>query len=816
MCGANHMKKMLLSLAITAALAGCGGGETLEDVKNDTPPVIPTATVYFDPANGDISVPNDLLMSGTKDGTINIPNELDEDGVSVVRAAYADPSMALGALDGWSSQVPYKIDLVMPSFVSDDVPEGVSLDAASAAAPGAVRIFEVIMGASLTDAECSQAPAGTACKLIGELTFGVDFITQASGDAVAVIPLKPFKAGSSYVNVLTTDLKDSLGRSIEPSSTYGLVKQEAPLITEAQLGLQGAVNSYEKVVTSGGAISKDEIIYSAAMTIQSVGPVLNTIKSMLAGSLQNSALPMPTLQVPTSTPETMINVQTVLGLPDTPEYALFKATEYQKGSIMLPMYLSTPTGTDVADLADTYWQGMCDNAVAVLGYQAAAGDAFPTDPISINDATCAALSDGRLRDLGLDTTKHLTKYNSIPKTQSIANVPTQVTKPILPVLNAIRGQLDMEALTMPENGWPVVIMQHGITSKKEDMLALTAILTLQGFATVSIDHPVHGERGIDVDGDGEDDFNASTGSVLAYMNLQSLLVARDNLRQSAADLLGLRFGLNFTNDSSLNAQDVSFIGHSLGSIVAPAFITQANTPLDSQVDGLFNVKAVALASGGGGIASFLLESASFGPFVQGSVLLAAGTAESSEFAAYMSNEAMSNCGIYAENQQAFVTCAYSEYYGSLVSAGETTKIANIQGVMSQFSFAAQSALDSGDPTNYASSVAELATPVYMNVVVGDGASNLPDQVIPPMTASNPIAGSLPLAKLMGLTTVATTQGPNEAPGSYVVKFTDGGHSSVLSPEASPAVTSEMQMQIATFLKSRGLFLQVTNSDIVTE
>jgi len=27
------MKKMLLSLSVAAALAGCGGGETLEDVK---------------------------------------------------------------------------------------------------------------------------------------------------------------------------------------------------------------------------------------------------------------------------------------------------------------------------------------------------------------------------------------------------------------------------------------------------------------------------------------------------------------------------------------------------------------------------------------------------------------------------------------------------------------------------------------------------------------------------------------------------------------------------------------------------------------
>ena len=28
-------------------------------------------------------------------------------------------------------------------------------------------------------------------------------------------------------------------------------------------------------------------------------------------------------------------------------------------------------------------------------------------------------------------------------------------------------------LVEPEGGWPVVILQHGITSKKEDMLALT-------------------------------------------------------------------------------------------------------------------------------------------------------------------------------------------------------------------------------------------------------------------------------------------------------------------------------------------------------
>jgi len=807
---------MLLSLSVAAALAGCGGGETLEDVKNNSVTVIPKATVKFDPANGVISVPNDLLMSGTLDGTINIPGELNSENVSIPRTAYADPQLAIGALDGWSTQVPFKIDLTFPP--------GISLDETSAASPGSVRIFEVIMGASLTDAECSQAPAGAACKLVGELTFGVDFVTQASGDAVAIVPLKPFKAGSSYINVLTTGLKDSEGRSIEPSSTYATVKQEAPLVTPSQLALQGAVNSYENVVVSSGDITKDDIIFSAAMTMQSAGPVLGTIKKVLAASLTEPTIPTPALQIPT---QPMANVQQAFALQGVTVPDIFQVAQYQKGSIQLPMYLGTPTGKEISDLNDTYWQGMCDSAVAILGYKAQAGEAFPTDPISTNDAMCAVLSDGQLRDLGLDSTKHLTKYNSLPKMQSMANVPVQITKPILPVVNAYRSGLGLEPFTaMPAGGWPVVIMQHGITTQKESMLTLTAQLSLQGFATVAIDHPRHGERGVDVDVDGNDDFNATTGSVLSYMNLSSLLVARDSLRQSSADLLGLRLGLNFSGDSSLNSTDVSYIGHSLGSIVAPAFIAQTNSPLAEQVDPLFKVNAVALASGGGGIASFLLESAAFGPFIQGSVLSQAGTAEADEFNAFLNADALSNCGALLPDMQDFLSCGFNEFAASLTMAGETDKLANIKGVMTQFVFAAQTALDSGDPTNYAATVKALETPVYMNVVVGDGTeNNKPDQVIPPMTASNPIAGTVPLANFMGLETVSTTQAPTEMGSSYLVKFNTGHHGSVLTPAqderqsttvaGSAAANAEMQLQIATYLVSRGRLLSVSDTDIVT-
>ena len=103
----------------------------------------------------------------------------------------------------------------------------------------------------------------------------------------------------------------------------GLVKQEAPLITEAQLGLQGAVNSYENVVVSSGDITKEDIIFSSAMTIQSAGPVLGTIKQLLAGSLRNPAT-IPKITI-TESEET---VKDFLGFPDIATFAPFDAVEY--------------------------------------------------------------------------------------------------------------------------------------------------------------------------------------------------------------------------------------------------------------------------------------------------------------------------------------------------------------------------------------------------------------------------------------------------------------------------------------------------------
>ena len=203
-----------------------------------------------------------------------------------------------------------------------------------------------------------------------------------------------------------------------------------------------------------------------------------------------------------------------------------------------------------------------------------------------NAQTCSALGLADLRVNGekLDSARNITKFNPYPQptggNMGTETLDVQVTIPD----PAIAGVLGFP-ISMPEAGWPVVILAHGITSQKEDMLAITGTLSLAGIASVAIDQPLHGSRGFDLDGDGTDDLNATSVSATHYMNLASLPTARDNLRQSVSDLLGLRLGLNAVIDNTATQNvkfdmgRVSIMGVSLGAITGGNFAAVANTSM---------------------------------------------------------------------------------------------------------------------------------------------------------------------------------------------------------------------------------------------
>ncbi|MEQ3640686.1 MAG: VolA/Pla-1 family phospholipase [Alteromonas sp.] len=863
------MRKLVLSssVALALGLAGCGGSdETLSDIQAETEVQTPFSRIVFDPAAGNLNIPNDLLMLPGDDGffdyTLNIPVADPTD--------FGDPQNALNVLDGWSTQHPFVINV--------ETPVNTSLDESSLSS--GILLFEATLGLDQSDPDCAQVSTPSAgCKLGEQLTFGVDYVLSlADNNTVSFVPLKPLKPAQGYMLVMTTDLKDSSGKSVQGSTTWDLVRLDIntnPLATDAQLQLQGLVNSLVNPLISAG-YEREELTYVSAFTTQSIANSLDTIKKVMISEFAaragagdptaGQALPAivvgdadedPTAMealnlVTTEVVAGAVNtgkeglpaqtqafidatdfsaLETCAGLAGTAsgqlsaqwgalnEFAVgvstailtevgpFCAAQRYEGNINLPYFLGVPSAENPLAPVNQFWTAACDSGIVLAGAPQEALAAATPGP---NAQTCSALGLADLRVNGekLDSARNITKFNPYPQptggNMGTEALDVQVTIPDPAIAGAIGFPI-----SMPEAGWPVVILAHGITSQKEDMLAITGTLALAGVASVAIDQPIHGSRGFDLDGDGMDDLNATSVSATHYMNLASLPTARDNLRQSVSDLLGLRLGLNAVVDTTatqgvkFDTSRVSIMGVSLGAITGGNFAALANTSMGGDLaalDGMFAIKQASLESPGGGAAQFLIESPSFGPLIKGLLLSQA----SDDFVALL-NQLFETTDV----NEAQLVEAVALFEANLTEA----QAAAVNAVFAEFAFAAQTVMDSGDPTNYAQTLGSN-TPVHMMTVVGDGsAENLPDQVIPVSTAL-PLSGQLPLANIIGLEQVSTTVGPQADPISGLVLFNSGAHASSLSPASNATVTAEMQRQVATYVSSDAGLLPISDESVV--
>ncbi|SET31530.1 VolA/Pla-1 family phospholipase [Thalassotalea agarivorans] len=795
------MRKLALSLAILTSLglSGCDS-ESIEDVKNDVEqngPVVETvkARVLFDPSNGVVSVPNDLLFSGTTDGTLNLP-VADPTDVS-------DPFVALSALDGWSTTNPWVMDF--------DFPEGLSLDGSTVFSTRGLRIFEAKMGG---DPGCEDVTRGLACQIVGELTYSEDFVTQKSGNSILVAPMKPLKAKTSYILVMTDHLADSNGNSIEPSVTYGLVRQDInthPLATPDQLQLQGLVNSFEAAVVSAG-VEKDSIIYTAAITTQSTTDSLFALKGIMAQQMAALSAGDTTAISPIYVQDTGLTAADALaGRIPAELVGLYSAAKLYGGQVELPYYLGVQDTSSMEAAQATAlnsvtvpWKAKCDSG-AMLAAASAAG-AVPADPVSQNDAECMAFG---LRDIGIDAERNITKFNPIPAKTADMNVEVLMTIPDVATANAVRGALGIPgAIAKPDSGWPIVILQHGITSRKEDMLALTGMLSINGIASIAIDQPMHGSRGFDVNFDGTDDINASTVTPIHYMNLAALLNTRDNLRQSAIDLLGLRARLAYMIDAGalapfgeIDATNVHSLGISLGAMTAINFGAIANTSLASvvgeetaaMIDPVFELKTNVLSAPGGMPANFLIESAAFGPIVKSQLTFA----QSADFQNFVASVHDMAGGAPSDAQLA-------QYFDLFLSALTPEQIGAIESVFLQFAFAAQTVTDSGDPVNHLQLHAASGIPTLLQQINGD-------TVIPNTVSTAPFGGTEGAIALLGLPNITELTQSAEGPVSGAIRIDNGSHGSLADPTANAALTQDMQMQAIGYILSNGRMISVSDT-----
>ncbi|MEP6939163.1 MAG: hypothetical protein ABI846_05320 [Rudaea sp.] len=632
----------------------------------------------------------------------------------------------------------------------------------------------VVGGASVHVYEVSTDPAsGAVTGIKAELKSPQQYVATlasnaATGATLAILPTAPLKQLTSYMVVVTNAITNSTGAPVRSSLIYGLAKRTSPLC-------------------SGGASTLPALPASQACALEPLRQLVNLQEAaaskagVTAGNIviswtattQSTTIPMQALtSVIDAVPDTGIQLVPTGITITAANAALPPIADLYVGGLTVPYYLSAPSAANPTAALTGFWK-------AKPGAYVAPYDKAGLDPTSTN----------------------VTFANPFPVQNSMQTVPVLATVP-----NANSGQ------SKPATGWPVVIFQHGITRNRTDALAIAAALAQAGFAVIAIDLPLHGlvdksnpfyrnqilfagftgdtsgpaynagERTFDLDftnnttgASGPDGKIDPSGSY--FINLTSLLTSRDNLRQGVADLLELRSSLPSIGDSDgkalFDTSKVAFVGQSLGSIEGTSFMGLTQTAN-------LGVKNAVLSVPGGGITNLLLASPTFAPTILAGLAAAGLKPGTSDF--------------------------------------------------NSFIVITQTAIDSGDPINYAYLAANKN--ILVHEVVGGSAplagdvsptacktcydANgkwLPDQVIPNSVATSPLSGTEPLIAALGLSSISsTTQSATGVRGA--VRFVAGTHGSLLDPSTSPQTTVEMQTQMATYLATGGTTVLVTNAAVV--
>ncbi|PMG61159.1 fumarate hydrolyase [Vibrio splendidus] len=816
--------KFSLSLVCSAILlAGCGDNS---ESSGDS-----TAAPYSDAINqslarsskisftllgseADVPLPSFFLFD-TNDHTLNIPLDANSTGL------LNDPKVAMGEADGWSTIMPFTINVNLPSdrtLKNDVVMNGTT--PFSAHLNSGVKVAKV-------DVDLSTGVMSNFTAL----TAGVDYLVVSSDfKTIQVLPLKGLEPSSDYIYALTDSIVDSTDEPLGTSSSYASLKT-TDIDQAGSLDLpQKIIHQVEALFAGYGSVSSsDEIIYSSWFTTASAGNVMNGAKAAIAQTIspavslsdiwKNLANPnnisttdldsLYTFNVSSTVEDLATAVQnddvfkSAFGQTAADQLtaayntnfsnAAIASIQVYRGTIELPYFLSDSLTDDewktmpwrsampsVLTILNILSSGSNEDKTAIATQLASLGITEPATQLYLAEyqqlliGEKLTLADGEQ----LDSARIMTKYSAVPQIRAVKSVPFVM---FVPEGGAIGSDL------------PILQYQHGITSVKESAFAyamqhiggaMNGAAPFKPYAIIAIDQPLHGQRALSAD------VVTTPTTPTVYMNLEYLPVARDNIRQSAIDGLGVRFALNSATDaafSNLDKANVSLFGHSIGAITGISSYTVGNTVLNPAIDSMFSYTSATLANPGGGIAPFLLNSGSFSPEIKHTVSLSSVT----EYQAHYS----SNCAPVSKSGGLCFTEYYTTLSSDSASSSDKAIKATIDSTLTSFMYAAQTVLDNVDPYNIASTT---TGPVLGIQADGDG-------TIPNSVAEIPTAGTEPLFKKLSLVNTAL-----DASGTRVASYFDAnssaGHSTVISPSttgADVAANTEMTSQIVQFTLTQG-------------
>ncbi|MCD1224745.1 VolA/Pla-1 family phospholipase [Vibrio cholerae] len=797
------MKQVIkLSLLCSALwLAGCGdetnsSGASTEVVyesyiqqalQRDT-------TIKFALSGKDANVPlPSFALMNAKDGTLEIPSGSNTSG--------SNPLVAMGQVDGWPITMPLFLDFKGAGLADNTITSGIYL-------------YE------LTDSMTGSPSIKTL------LTNGVDYtaISSAASDKILIVPTKALNASSEYILAVTSEVSDANGNPVGTSASYAALKSKNKIYSEGDIAtLQKVTQGVEKIFQLSG-VDETQIVYSTWFSTQSVSNTLFATRGATASALASGSN-----QLETVWKQTGIGLDTAytmqLGMPVDFVTALTNdinfsnyigadkkaavitafntaptvSVDVTKGTVRLPYYLETGSNWNTqpfesampslakikAALADSKEQLTIGSQLLAAGIDTSKLATDASEQLKLMGLRLTK-SDGT----ALDPERYITRYSPVPKVKSVQDVPFLLFTP--------NG-------STPTN---IVIYQHGVTTAKENAYAFAKNLTAAGLAVIAIDLPLHGERSLD-------STRSANSDPLAYINLTYLAVARDNLRQSILDVLGLRAALTLSQPlfsgtplSGINigiGSKVRMLGHSLGGIVGTSAVAESNKTLGSTpANALYSFSGAAIQNSGGQISNLLLGSEYFGPQIKHNVALSAST----EYKGF----ADAQCASLDD----------SACYESFERSATEEQRAQVTSGFQMFSYAAQTLLDTIDPYSVVSTKLNnggLITPLYFSEVDAD--SVVPNKVSNQTDSgdylSPQFAGTEPLATLLGLTTVNAGQPTPNATKSFVQFNSTAKHSTFVAPQdagyADLAHHTEMQTETADFLVNDSLDA-ITNTAVL--
>ncbi|KIE22548.1 lipase [Vibrio sinaloensis] len=787
-----------LSLLCSAILmAGCGDNTQSSGTENQKLEAYletslarsTTQKMALKGANASVPLNNNLLFDSV-DGTLKIPTGGDD--------SISNPRAALNYADGFST--------TMPIYISF---EGAGFGETAGVVPTGVTLLK--LSKKLTDT--STTP------LIPTPVATTDYVVYKQGSTLAIAPTVPFDEKSEYLLIITDDVTDVNGDPVGTSQSYAGLKTNTVTYTSGDLASAQSLIKGQEALANAVGVDTTKIVYSSWFTTTSVGDVVEATAGVLASVAPTNALNA--LWKGSANPNA-VDLSDAYSLSfDTSNTTGFLAALQNDANVK--KYLSKKGETDAATFIGAVQKVYADGSVNFNEVNVTKGTlklphfletnptTFATTPFESATPSLAilnhALTDDKTKDnviaqlvsksidpqnlsvtalMGVDLTdpveggaldkeRIVTQYSPIPKVKSLESVDV--------------------LLFTPTTGTPagVVVYQHGITTVKENAYAFAANLTAQNLAVIAIDHPIHGSRAL------AGGAISTTNNALYYLNLSALPVARDNIRQSVLDVIGLRMALSLPgNDFSgtpldgvtLSNDSIKFLGHSLGGITGLTSVATA------QKVGAFGFKSAAYPNAGGHIAELLFASKEFGPEIKHNL--------AKELDANYKTQVADAC---KANSLSDKDC----YNGFVLQQPELAK--ELESKLVPFKVAAQTLVDTVDPHSMINASGYFDTsdsyPTLLLQVDKDGTvpnNGLADDGLTPLSYTASFVGTQGLGSSLGLTEL--TEATRATTGSRLfAKFSDvGTHSTFIVPKSDLTDVAQIQAMrslVSDFLANDG-------------